>query len=426
MKFILIAKLLAVILVVVLLIVAFWAKSSALNIYLAVVISSIAIIYYRLDYIHPLVAYLVPWSFICVLSQLKISAVSRDFSLETSYLFIGAFFSSIAYYMLMTKQKKSPNISALQTVPQQQIYNRRYYLAVGVYILLLIINAVYSKYLPIVNLVLLGKGETGYIGFGIPTLYGFFNAYANALAILSLFFFLTTRHRVYIIVYLLIIALFVVLMSRQNIVSVLVESVVVLTFIKGRISLFRLIVYILLFLGFFAIVGELRTGDITGLVKLNENYDWLPKGFIWLYSYSYFNLLNFDNLVIALDGGQYDGSSLHQFIPSFIRPTEFDPSQFREIHAFTVSSYMFDIYYDIGFLGVILFTIFMQIIGGLAYNSAINKMTYRAIAIYSVIFFSVSFSFFVNFLFYLPVIFQVAFIYIFHHILIRRGAHLRF
>jgi oligosaccharide repeat unit polymerase len=401
--------------------IAFLSESSTLNILLASIISLIAIAFYRLNYIHPLVAYLVPWSFICLVSQLNISAVSRNFSIETSYLLLGALFSSIITYVLVIKRNNSKNILTLQTL-SENIYNLRYYFAIGLYLLLLVVNIIYSKYIPVINLILYGQGTSGYIGFGIPSLYGLFNAYANALAILSLFFFLTTKRSLYIIVYLLILIIFAALISRQNITSVLVESLVVITVIKGRIPLFKLIIYILLFSALFTIIGEFRTGDITGLVMLNENFNWLPKGFVWFYSYSYFNLLNFDNLVNILGGGQYDGSSLDKLIPSFMRsPQSFNMGDFLEIPAFAVSSYMFEIYRDIGFIGVILFTILMQIIGGLSYNSVLSNANYRTVATYSVIFFCLIFSFFVNFLFYLPVIFQVVFIYIFSHTLIRKN-----
>jgi hypothetical protein len=148
---------------------------------------------------------------------------------------------------------------------------------------------------------------------------------------------------------------------------------------------------------------------------------WIPTAGIWLYAYFYFNLLNLDN---AINAGPpfYDFRSFSQLVPSFLRPAiEDGGASTLEVSQFTVGSFISPIYRDVGMVGLcLLFAVFC--FGLEAYRRRIKgQLSYVAITSYSVLYFCFMFSFFENFFFYLPVIFQLFFLFILRKYLFVQG-----
>ena len=54
------------------------------------------------------------------------------------------------------------------------------------------------------------------------------------------------------------------------------------------------------------------SGVIAGLL--------LPTIIVWLYAYSYFNVLNLENMITRSGAPFYDGSMWRQLLPSVLRP----------------------------------------------------------------------------------------------------------
>jgi hypothetical protein len=166
-------------------------------------------------------------------------------------------------------------------------------------------------------------------------------------------------------------------------------------------------------------VGNFRTTNIKFVSGIKEEYNWVPTPIIWLYSYTYFNVLNLDNLIV---GGKYpllNGSSLEGLIPARLRKINNENVVPYENPAFTVRSYLFPVTQDIGLAGALIFTMAISIVSWNRYVKARRIKTFSNLAIYSVLSYCLLFSFFNNNWVYLPVIFQIPIILFLSRFVIR-------
>ena len=187
-----------------------------------------------------------------------------------------------------------------------------------------------------------------------------------------------------------------------------------------RVSRLAIVAFVILGLSGFALLGDLRSGDIADTIRVNPGFEWLPSPFLWLYAYSYFNVLNLENMITQSGAPFLDGSMWQNLLPSVLRPTV-DHGVFVEIEALNVSSYIYPIYLDVGALGVALVTAFWGWTTARIYRRAVHQQRFVDAATYACLYGCALLSFFVNFWFYLPVIFQIVFFRIFHALLFRRA-----
>jgi oligosaccharide repeat unit polymerase len=380
-------------------------------------IVALLFVVYRFDITNAWVAFAVPWFMILVFGTLGISEYSRDVSPRTITVVV----SLIAIAAAFIPPVRLP--VALDQGGDSLANPVRFRALVGVFLLLAGLNIAVAGYVPLIQLLL--TGDSGYMGFGIKGVYGFFNAFSNALGITAFYLWMIERKNVYRNVFFLVIGIFLLFMTRQNIISLLVESFVVFNLIRKRVTTVQIVVMVSVTLFLFGVIGDLRVGkDITDLAKITDEYKWVPKAGIWMYAYFYFNLLNLDNAVNA--GPPYlDFSSFSQIIPSFLRPASDHAEDLLEVSQFTVGSFVTPLYRDLGIIGLwVLFFCFC--LGLEAYRKRIQgERTFVAITSYSVMYFCFMFSFFENFFFYLPVIFQLFFLYAFKKYLFVEDDHQR-
>jgi len=373
----------------------------------SLVIVGLLFIVYRFDLTNGWMAFTMPWFLILIFGTLGISEYSRDVSPRTITVVV----SLIAIAAAFIPPVHLPVAQADSAAAGAGAIPARFRVLVIVLLSLAALNAAAAGYVPLIHLLL--TGDSGYMGFGIKGVYGFFNAFSNALGITAFYLWITDRKPMYRNVFFLVLGIFLLFMTRQNIISLLVESFVVYNLIRKRVARTRIVVMVAIMLFLFGVLGDLRVGkDIAELAKITDEYKWVPTAGIWMYSYFYFNLLNLDNAVNA--GPPYfDFSSFAQVIPSFLRPASDHAEDLLEISSFTVGSFVTPLYRDLGIIGLwLLFFLFCQ--GLEAYRKRIRgDRNFVAITSYSVMYFCFMFSFFDNFFFYLPVIFQLFFLYVF-------------
>lgn len=361
----------------------------------------------KFKYYNPSVSFIVPWIVLYSFQKMSITIYSRDIDFMTWKLMaIPVLLSSIIapdYF----KFRSSAN-----AVNEASINDKMFKYAYIICYALFFANVVYSGYLPLVSL--LKDGNSDYMDYGIKGINGLFYAYSNAFGLLCYYLYNKTKDRKYLYFLLSIFFIFLVCITRQNIISLVFEILIVHTIQIGPINIKRVMLYGLGLILLFSILGQLRSGDIKELVGLKDEYYWIPTAFLWIYSYGFFNILNLDNLVHDGYYGLFDGSSLSSLIPSFLRPDYGDSSSLLEVSNFTISSYINPIFQDFGYYGVMIFTLITVVLTVINYKKAITVKSFRAISIYSVLFFCALFSFFVNFWFYLPIIFQIPFLIIFN------------
>lgn len=359
---------------------------------------------YQLNYLNPVIAFSVPWLTILGFTLLDLSQYSRPVGIKTYGLIFFALYAAIGLSLLIKPPKKQ---RLVQLGAKLRIKTLWFWIATGIYGLLSVLNVAIAGYIPLIRGFL--TGDTGYIDFGLPGLYGFYNAYSNALAIFSFYLFLLTGRKRYLRLYLTIIAVFILFVTRQNVVSILVESLVIYSFVRRPISTVRLALMFAVFLVCFAILGQFRSGDIKAIVGVKTAFDWVPTPFIWLYAYSYFNVLNLDNLIYESQAPYFDGSAFAQLIPSIFRPA-FGHAPRLEVKNFNVTSYLYPLYQDMGARGAVIFTVLALSAALWFYRRSLMRPNFNNLGIYAVLYYCGLFSFFINNWFYLPIIFQIPFI----------------
>jgi oligosaccharide repeat unit polymerase len=350
-------------------------------------------------------AFLLPWLIILFFSTLDISEYYRPVSFET-YLLVIEF---IIFYLLGSSVINIKN-SYIDKFDNKYI-NIAYFFAI--FLMLTALNIILAGYIPLIMLIT--DGDSNYGNFGISGLYGLYLAFTNFLGLLCFYNYKVTKKFKYIILLIIILFVLILFVTRQNIVSLLFEIMIINIIFSKKIKTSKVLLYLLFLFVIFSIIGDYRTPEIASIARIKDDWNWLPNTVIWLYSYSYFNLLNLDVLVNSKIPS-YDGSMFFSLIPNFIKPSLgiLEPKElFLETYSFGVSSAITDLYSDFGFFSVAFFSFVYGFLASLSYSKWIKYSDIRFLFMYCVLYFCAAFSFFINFWFYLPIIFQLFFIFIF-------------
>lgn len=371
----------------------------------------------RIDLTSLWVVFALPWIVILGYSALDISDFSRPVSRATVLavaVVLGLGLTLLPRTGVATQERNNT----------PEAVNDRAFVALLVgYLAFCALNVALAGYVPMIRG--LTTGDSGYMEFGVKGIYGLFNAFANAFGLTA--FYLWMKHpgrRLYAMSFFLVLGVFFLFVTRQNMLSLLVEAFIIYCIVVRRISTPLVGVLALLGLFGFGLIGDARIGadsDIASLAGIRQEYLWVPNAFIWLFAYCYFNILNLDNVVTLQPHPAFDGSSLVTLLPSFLRPEGDVPDSILEVSTFTVSSFIAPIIYDVGVWGLAaIFSLlclsvrwYVQLIG--------RGRTYTGSTGYAVMYFCFGFSFFVNLWFYLPVIFQLAFFPLIGRLIFRRA-----
>jgi oligosaccharide repeat unit polymerase len=376
---------------------------------------------YKLDYLHPVVAYLFPWLLILIFSIIPISSHARPIDDATYALLLANIFAWMFGCVAMpTGSVAGQPQSTLRNQPGSSAGFRDTFgptVAVGFIILYAFaaVNVFLAGFVPLLSLI--STGDSHYWDFGIPSVYGAFLAYANALGCVAFYIYLRTGRRAYLVLFLSVLAMHFAFVTRQNMVTLLMEAFVIRSITAKQFSRFTMLWSVALALIGFSALGTLRSGDIKAIIDVQPQFDWIPTSLIWVYAYSYFNALNIDNMIASSGAPFFDGYMWQTLLPSIFRP-DVDHGTFLEISSMNVSSYVYPVYIDIG-KGVVLWTLILGFLTASAYRRAITLRRFIDISTYSCLVFCAFLSFFTDFWLYLPVIFQLFFFWIFHFLLFR-------
>lgn len=379
---------------------------------------------YRFDYLHPSVPYLVPWLTVLVFSVAGISEYSRNLQLWTSSFLFGAI---LAWLLATASSPVFPERTAKSAQPHEDSVDEQLSLrslrgvvvGFGVLYLLAAFNVAHAGYVPLISL--LTTGNSRYFTFGIPSVYGAFLAYANAMACLAFYVYLRTGIRLCLVLVISVLAIHVLFVTRQNVVTLLVEIFVIRSVAHKRFSRTVIIAAVAIGLVAFSALGNLRSGSIRNALGVTAAYAWLPNSVLWVYAYSYFNVLNLENMMTLSSAPYYDGSMWDSLLPSVLRP-DIDYGSFQQIAVAGVSSYIYPIYLDVGPIGVVVATAILGLVTTSAYRRALRAKRFLEVGTYACLYSCALLSFFVDFWLYLPVIFQLFFFWAFHRLLLRRSA----
>lgn len=372
------------------------------------------LIFDRFDFLKPSSGFVLPWILLFLFLNLPITIYSRGVEHLTLRLMCLPVAFSVIFAPEFFSIKKKLNLPTVIGFDKSW-YNIFMFIGLGLFF----INFLASGFLPLINSIQTGKSD--YFDYGIKGLNGMFYAYANAFSLLAYSLYLDTSKKKYLYHVLLTMFIFLLCLTRQNLISVVTEIFILHSFKRGLISKGKILFYVAIVLFVFGALGELRSGDIKEIMGLKKEFYWLPTAFIWVYSYGFFNVLNLDNIITSKDFGFMDGSSLATLLPSFLRPSYEPKMEILEVINFNIASYITPILYDWGYRGVILFTSIVTFLTLLSYRYAKNYDNFKSISIYCVMLFCALFSFFINFWFYLPIIFQIPFLIIFNKYVFKKS-----
>lgn len=353
------------------------------------------------DYLSPQFAFATPWFAILIFSKFEISEIYRNVDFFVYELLLTCICTFLFLSCLCSsKIKKDINLNNLYVLK-----NKKNLFLFFIFLFFAIANVVYAGYIPLVN-ILLGV-YADYLKFGIKGFYGFFNAFANVVGLIFFYTYLIKKEKIYLIFYIVVALVFLLFVSRQNILSLLIESFVIYSFVRSRVTYKKILVMFTVLMFCFSLIGSLRSGDIKVVAKIVPEYQWLPDSFVWGYSYSFFNILNLENIISEQGVPYYDLSSMDMLIPSVFRPQAVETRSLLENDSFTVSSFISPIYRDGGIFFTLFWVAIISYLTSKQYQAIYRKKTMRSMLIYSVLYFCALMSFFTNFWFYLPVIAQI-------------------
>lgn len=367
-----------------------------------------------IDYMSPSFSIITPYLFIILLTLLPISKYHRDIDSSTINLILTIILIGMIYIILFNIPTNNPVMKKGKWI----ILFNNYLLFLIPFYLLTVLNIILAGYIPLLDGIIYGNAK--HLAFGISGLYGFYLAYGNFLAIFSFYSFLLTHKKIYFNVFLSILIIMILFVTRLNVLSILIESYVIYNYVRGKVNALKVTLFFIIFILFFSLTGDyLRSVDIKELVAIKNEYLWIPNVLIWVYSYFFFNILNLDNIVTSEIYPLYDGSSFAQLIPNVIRP-DFGHTVLLEKSHFTVAPYLLPLYRDVGFIGCMLFTILIIYISLFFFKRIQISNSFFYLGIYSILYFCALMSFFNNFWFYLPIIFQVVFVLIGYSFLLKK------
>lgn len=345
------------------------------------------------------------WLIVLSLYQLKLSYTQHNLTNRTCQIFLFSILSYNITLLICKKIKFNFKRKKIKFGYKGKIEDK-IKIAKIIAILVFLIEIIYSKGLPLIWKII-GNGKT-YFDFGIPSLNGAFYGLIICLGAYSIFNKNKDKY--------LYLAIGILVLSRQVIISMVLEGLIYAIYNK-KINKRKVIIVMICGIIGFNLLGNLRSGNNTmnNVFKPREQYKNLPSTIKWEYSYLTFSVSNFNNLVMLTNGGANHGiSMLSEFMPTVLlnklNLKEKEKINYLVSNDYTVSTYMPGIYLDFGLYGIVIFNILIAILGYILYKKSLEQKNKKNILMYSVFAHNIIFLFFVNMFLYLPIIIQ--FIYI--------------
>jgi oligosaccharide repeat unit polymerase len=370
-----------------------------------VMIIGLLVMQFRLDYRHPAVVFAAPWAVILALASVDLSLFARPLSLTTSYMLLaGVFLAFFTASLRMTPPRQDDASACPTTLVSTGRLHNCVMAGLAGFIALSALQIAISGYVPLIRGVM--TGYSYYLTWGLSGVTGFYFAFGNTTATLAFIAWLLMKRRAYLLITLGIIVFYIMLVSRYNVICILVQCFAVFIVLRRRFRLTTVAGTVAALLFLFGLAGEWRSGDIKELAQVRNEYQWVPTAVVWFYSYSYFSVLNLDNAVTSPETPFYDGSAFTDILPNVLRP-EYDHPDFLEIPIFNVATAYSPLYIDVGLWGALLIVAVMMGCSAKAFRGASQHPTLCNVGIYAVLYFAAMISFFISAWGYLPVMFQI-------------------
>jgi len=262
-------------------------------------------------------------------------------------------------------------------------------------------------------------GDTrSYRDFGFLSINGFINSLILACALSGCYLYLISNKTKYLWLLAIVFVYAILIFNRQMLFTMAFEAVV-LYLIQRPVGLkvfLRLLLPAALLFTVNGIIGNYRTGneELKELFQVRYEYSELPGGILWMYAYVTTPLNNIVNTIYTTDPAYnpFFLNTASYLFPSILRQELFADVQLLSANlysgAFTVSTAFVDPFLDYGSAGMACYGLLFGFMAQLAWF----RPTPRSRLMYCVLAQSVILSIFTNFLFYLPSIFQLFWIFL--------------
>lgn len=366
--------------------------------------------------VNPLSCFALIWGGILLLYQLRLSKWQEPIAPETYLVFIAVLISFGALYFVgLALADKIMVSNALEKTKWAtvEINPNVIKLLFSIWAVIEVVETIYSGGLPLIWH-LSGDVRT-YFDYGIPSLHGLMNSLGLVIMALCAYQLITHReHRACMAIILCCVgAFYILLVTRQVIISAIIELGIIATILKPKIVKKTIIPITIIGVLAFGILGNIRTGYATFLyvAQIDTNISPLFIGIYWVYMYLTMTVANINSLVQA--GMQTFGvEALASFLPSvFNEVINFGPSvemsSYLVTPAFNVSGFFVYFYLAFGAFGAGAISALYGFLGGFFAKLARKRECEISILLHAVMMQIVLLSFFDNMLLYLPSSFQI-------------------
>ncbi len=371
------------------------------------------------------------WLIVLLLHRMELSYHLGAISEKTTWYLLGIFSSFVlGYFYIMLfylpKYKAKSYYKESKVIDYQKylrfFFNQKkvenfFLLSFILIMVCMFLQVIYSGGLPAIWL-LTGDSRT-YFDFGIPTFNGLVMSY---LVLVTSLFYLISRfntRKLYKVILFILLAVPILTVSRQVLIAMVFQILLLQHLFIKKFKVKDVLVYGFVILVVFAIMGNLRT-NIESFERVaalkTEDLNYFNSIFYWVYMYFTMSLANINNLFtyISFDYGK-GLYTLDNFLPTiFLEAMAKEPKEilFLVHPNFNVSGYMVNSYLDYGVIGVIVYTGLMGVLACLIYHKyKFKKDLYNTLSF--VVFLQIiTLSFFTDFLVYLPVSFQLVWIFL--------------
>lgn len=377
--------------------------------------------------LHPVSLFLFVWSLTVILYAMHLSRLlvfsTGQITRIASWILIPYLVAVVLYYWFCAVAPELPQRNMETMRLALSALDRALYRWFAVWIVITIVEIVVSGGLPMVWL-FLGNSKT-YFDFGIKSVHGLMNSLLLAIGLCEVGLFALDAKKSHLRIPSWIILWSVLVISRNMMIVFLIQSGIVLGMLRGINwrSVLKTVACLGILVLVFGYLGDLRSGAeaFRLLAQPSPEYpEWLPSGVLWAYIYvttPIGNLMNTALTAVPLHSFLFPNTTSLLF-PSVIRELIYSATRASDAvsgelvtDAFNVSTAYVGPVQDFGLLGIVCFSMFVGLIATYCWR----KQTFRDTLIYAVVAQCLLLSVFFNHFFYLPVISQIPWLYLFSH-----------
>lgn len=376
-----------------------------------IILIVLGLVIYR-DILNPISIYNSVWFIVVGLYMLQLTPLQADL---TNTTLSNLLWTSIVFSIFCLFSSKVTLVK-VKSKSKEKISEREINFYFKLWIIIEIIEVIYSRGFPMLWS-LSGSSKT-YFDFGIPSVHGFANAFGLALVSVMFMAYIEENNKVILCKIIGMAVYYVLLLTRQVIISMVIQLFIIYCFKKGKVPWGKIIVGGVVGIISFGILGNIRTGytEFLNVAMIKTEINPLLVGVYWVYMYLTMTIANLNKVFSISFHSVGIIHILSVYMPSFIRNIFYSNKSYGlpnylVTQAFNVSGYFMDFFLSYKAAGMLFIAGVYGLLGGIIYKKN-RRDPCQKNAIYFAIYLQIIFlSFFYNHLLYLPSGFQFIIIF---------------